>query len=303
MPNRSAKISMLNWDDLRLFLAASRDRSFVAAGRRMQIDQTTVARRLSALEQMVGSSLFHRSPRGITLTEAGVSLSAHAERIEAEVMAASARLEEREGEITGTVRLATPEAFGTFLVAPNAVRLHERHPDLQLELVPESRTVSLSSREADLAVALRRPPRGRLVARKLTDYRLGLYGAAGFLRAHPPITDLAAARTHPFVWYIDEMIDIPELRYFDQLVAGSATAFRSSSIAAQHEAVANGLGLGILHAFAADADPRLVRVLPQNIQVTRSYWLVVHKDEQRLPRVRAVIDFLTDLVARNSKRF
>src|SRR5215475_12562002 len=106
MRNRSAKISMLNWDDLRLFLAASRDRSFVAAGRRMQIDQTTVARRLATLEEAVGSSLFHRSPRGITLTEAGVSLIVHAEKIEAEVMAASALMEEREGEITGTVRLA-----------------------------------------------------------------------------------------------------------------------------------------------------------------------------------------------------
>src|SRR5690349_19733657 len=108
MPDRSAKISMLNWDDLRLFLAASRDRSFVAAGRRMQIDQTTVARRLSALEEAVGSQLFNRSPRGITLTEAGASLVAHAERMETEVVAAGASLEEREGDITGTVRLATP---------------------------------------------------------------------------------------------------------------------------------------------------------------------------------------------------
>src|SRR5262249_31674422 len=264
-----------NWDDLRLFLVASRDRSFVAAGRRMQIDQTTVARRLAGLEEAIGTALFHRSPRGIALTEAGVSLGEHAERIETEGMAASARLEEREGEIVGTVRLATPEAFGTFLVAPNASQLHARHPDLQLELVPESRAVSLSSREADLAVVLNRPPRGRLVARKLTDYRLGLYSAAGYLATHPPILDLDTARTHPFVWYIDEMIDIPELRYFDQVVAGSATAFRSSSIAAQHEAVANGLGLGILHVFAADADSRLVRVLPKSVQVTRSYWLVM----------------------------
>jgi len=294
---------MLNWDDLRLFLAASRDRSFVAAGRRMQIDQTTVARRLAGLEAVFGATLFHRSPRGIALTEAGGSLVTHAEKIEAEVLAAGARLEEREGEIIGTVRLATPEAFGTFLVAPNATKLHAQHPDLQLELVPESRAVSLSSREADLAVALNRPPRGRLVAWKLTDYRLGLYGAVDYIGAHPPIDDLAAARTHPFVWYIDEMIDIPELRYFDQIVAGSATVFRSSSIAAQHEAVANGLGLGILHAFAADADPRLVRVLPKTVQVTRSYWLVVHKEQQRLPRVRAVIDFLTALMARNRRRF
>jgi len=303
MRNRSAKISTLNWDDLRLFLAASRDRSFVAAGRRMQIDQTTVARRLAALEETVGSPLFHRSPRGISLTEAGLSLVGHAEKIETEILAASARLEEREGVITGTVRLATPEAFGTFLVAPNAMSLHQAHPDLQLELVPESRAVSLSSREADLAVALNRPPRGRLVAWKLTDYRLGLYGSAEYVAAHPPITDLGSAREHPFVWYIDEMIDIPELRYFDQIVAGSITAFRSSSIAAQHEAVANGLGLGILHAFAADADPRLARVLAKSVQVTRSYWLVVHKDQQRLPRARAVIDFLTDLVARNRRRF
>jgi DNA-binding transcriptional LysR family regulator len=294
---------MLNWDDLRLFLAASRDRSFVAAGRRMQIDQTTVARRLSSLEEAVGASLFQRSPRGITLTEAGSSLAEHAEKIEAEVMAASARLEESEGEITGAVRLATPEAFGNYLVAPNAARLHTRHPDLQLELVPESRAASLSSREADLAVVLNRPPRGRLVARKLTDYRLGLYGSAAYVSTHPPIADVASARAHPFVWYIDEMIDIPELRYFDQIVAGSATVFRSSSIAAQHEAVASGLGLGILHAFAADADPRLVRVLPGNVEVTRSYWLVVHKEQQRLPRVRAVIDFLTDLVSRNTRRF
>jgi DNA-binding transcriptional LysR family regulator len=294
---------MLNWDDLRLFLAASRDRSFVAAGRRMQIDQTTVARRLSALEEVVGSSLFHRTPRGIALTEAGVSLLTHAEKMEAEVIEAGARLEEREGEITGTVRLATPEAFGTFLVAPNATTLHARHPDLQLELVPESRVVSLSSREADLAVALNRPPRGRLVAWKLTDYRLGLYGAADYVAAHPPIEDLNAARTHPFVWYIDEMIDIPELRYFDQIVAGSATVFRSSSIAAQHEAVANGLGLGILHAFAADSDPRLVRVLARSVEVARSYWLVVHKEQQRLPRIRAVIDFLTEVVTRNRRRF
>jgi DNA-binding transcriptional LysR family regulator len=293
---------MLNWDDLRLFLIAGRDRSFVAAGRRMQIDQTTVARRLSALERTVGSQLFHRSPRGIMFTAAGVALMAHAETIEAEVATASAALEERTGDIRGSVRLATPEAFGTFLVAPRVTKLHERHPGVQLELVPESRSVSLSSREADLAVALNRPPRGRLVARKLTDYRLGLYASAEYLRSHQTITNLDSARSHPFVWYIDEMIDIPELRYFDQVVAGSKVVFRSSSIAAQHEAVAHGLGLGILHAFAADADVRLVRVLPKAVQIMRSYWLVVHKDQQSLPRVRAVIDFLVDLVGRNRRR-
>ncbi len=195
------------------------------------------------------------------------------------------------------VRLATPEAFGAHIVAPAAARLHALYPDLQLELVPAARAVNLSRREADIAIGLSRPEQGRLVSRKLADYRLGLYASRDYVARAGAPRRLEDLKERPLVWYIDEMIDMPELRYLDQVAQGAQTAFRSSSIAAQHAAVASGLGLGVLHVLPADRDDRLVRVLPDAVALTRGYWLSVHNDSQRVARVRAVISFVETLVA------
>ena len=293
---------MLDWDNLRIFLAVMRDRSLLGAARKLGIDHTTAARRLSVLEAAVGARLFDRSPRGVEPTAAGLALLMHAENIERDVVAATTRIAEADPSVSGTVRLSTPEAFGTSFVAPAMHRLHARHPRLQIELAPESRAVSLSKREADIAIALRQPPGGRLVARRLVDYRLGLYASRNYLAGQGAVTpDTLGA--HPFVGYIDELIDLPDLRYLEQVAPAARTVFRSSSIAAQQAAVAAGMGLGVLHVFTADADARLVRLFPTEIEVIRSYWLILHADQQRLPRVRAAIEFLDEIVAENRARF
>jgi len=207
----------LDWDDIRVFLAVAREGRLQAAGRTLGLDHSTVARRMTGLEAAMGARLIDRSPRGVLLTHAGELLREHAERIELEMISASAEVGDDAGTVAGSVRLATPEAFGTYLVAPNVHLLHARHPTIELELAPESRSVSLSRREADIAIGLTRPPRGRVIARRLIDYRLGLYAAADYLACHPTIDTLDAVKAHPLVWYIDELIDIPELRYFDQM--------------------------------------------------------------------------------------
>lgn len=286
----------MNWDDLRVFLAVARQGGLMLAARRLGLDQTTVARRLTALEQAVGTQLIHRSPRGARLTEAGLGFIEHAERIEAEALAAAERFGAGDDQLTGTVRLATPEAFGAYLVAPAMKRFYERHPHIQLELVPEPRALNLSRREADIAVSLARPKQERLYSQKLADYHLGLYAARTYLETAKPIDDLSELGSHPLVWYIDELIDLPELRYLDQIANGLPTVFRSTAVVAQQNAVAAGLGLGILHAFSAEPDPRLVRVLPGAICIERTYWLTVHADQKHLPRVRAVAQFLSDIV-------
>lgn len=293
----------LIWDDLRLFLAIARAGRMTVAARAVGLDQTTMARRLNALEASVGSALTERSPRGIRLTDAGAALVAFAERMEAEVSAAAQMLGGRDAAVSGTVRLATPEAFGTYLIAPNVPALSARHPALQLELSPQSRMVSLINREADMAITLNRPPKGRVVARRLIDYRVGLYASKAYLAQHGPIDGLEQAADHPFAWYIDDMLELPELRYLREIVVDARPVFRSSSIAAQQAAVAAGLGLGILHVFAAEADERLVRILPEKVEIIRSYWLVMHADQQKLPRIRAVVDFLDELVAENRVKF
>lgn len=291
-----------NWDDLRLFLAVARSGGLLAASKRLGIDQTTVARRMSALEASFGSRLIDRSPRGVSLTGQGTALLLHAERMEAETLSAGEILGKVGQGISGVVRLATPESFGANLVAPAAAQLHARYPGLQLELASMARAVNLSRREADIAIGLSRPERGQLVSRKLADYRLGLYASRDYVAREGAPDRIEDLRSRPLIWYIDEMIDLPELRYLDQFAQDARTVFRSSSIVAQHAAIASGLGLGILHRFTADADSRLVRVLDDVIALKRTYWLTVHGDSQRIARVRATIDFLDDLVKANRDR-
>lgn len=291
-----AVLPMLNSADLQLFLAILREGNMVAAGRRAGIDHSTVARRLTALEQSLDARLFDRSPRGVTPTPAAFALQPHAERIESELLAASASVAARDSAVEGVVRLATTEMFGTYLVAPHVERLHMRHPGLTLELATESRATSLSKREADIAVMLTMPPRGRLVARKLTDYRLGLYAARDYLERHGTPVDRGDLHRHRFISYIEELAGFPEMIALDQILPGAAVAFRSSSGAAQQAAVVSGMGIGMLHVFAAQQDERLVRLMPQDVEVWRSYWIVMHADLQRLPRVRATVDFLEEMM-------
>lgn len=293
---------MLHWDDLRLFLAVVRAGSFIAAARKLGLNHTTIARRVTVLETALGARLLDRSPRGVAVTRAGAELVERTDRMEAEVLAAARSLAGQEQRVSGSVRLATPEAFGTFFVAPRVHLLHARHPGIELELVPESRAVSLSKREADIAISLRRPDHGRVRAARLTDYSLGLYASEDFLAGAGGVSSVEDLRQQPFVSYIEEMIDLPELRDLARSL-GERYVFRSSSVAAQMEAVASGLGLGLLHRFAVTPAMRLVRLLPGDVNVRRSYWMLYHADLARVPRIRAVADFLTEQVRAEAAKF
>jgi DNA-binding transcriptional LysR family regulator len=286
---------MLMWDDLRIFLSVVRSGSFVASGRRLGLNHTTIARRLTALERSLGTRLLDRSPRGVLATKAGLDLIAHAERIEDEVLAAGRSVAGQDVEVSGVVRLATTEAFGTYFIAPRAHLLNAAHPQIELELAPETRNVNLSKREADIAISLHRPDHGRMKAARLVDYRLGLFASEAVLARVGPVDDISQLRGQPFISYIEEMIDLPELRNLDQSLAQSCV-FRSSSVAAQMEAVASGLGFGLLHCFAVKPQMRLVRVLPETVEVVRSYWMILHTDLARVPRIRAVADFIASQV-------
>jgi DNA-binding transcriptional LysR family regulator len=258
---------------------------------------------LTSLEEAVGTSLVIRTPRGVSFTAAGRGFVDHAERMEAEYFAASDALGGADAHVTGVVRLATPEAFGSYLIAPSAHRLYQKYPALRLDLMPGSQLVRLANRDADLAIMLNRPPRGPVVARKLIDYTVGLYASHDYLDRYGPIETVQNLARHPFAWYIEDMIDIPELLFLKEVSQEVHPVFRSTSIVAQHAAVAGGMGIGLLHAFAAQRDARLVRVLNKEVEITRSYWLVIHEKLKALPRVRAVVDLIDEIVEDNRKTF
>ncbi|KFC62462.1 Transcriptional regulator, LysR family [Devosia sp. LC5] len=287
----------MNWDDVRIFLAVARHGQILGAARSLGLNHATVARRLTALEAALGSTLFTRKTNGSDLSGAGERFLSHAEAMESAMLAAN-QTAGADSAIEGIVRVGAPDGFGVAFLAPRIGQLTERHKGLRIELVPVPRAFSLSRREADIAVTLERPREGRLVARKLTDYRLGLYAAKSYLARHGTPQTLADLASHHLVGYVDDLLFSASLDYTSAFLPDWRSTLSVSTAMGQTEAVRAGAGIGILHGFMAEGDPNLVPVLPAH-NLTRAYWTVVHEDLRSLRRVGIVAEFLAEIVAKD----
>ena len=285
----------MDWDHLRIFLAVARAGQMLAAARQLGLDHATVGRRLGALEAGLGTKLLERRTTGSELTPAGERLLAHAERIETEMLQAQAALGNVDLALAGTVRIGAPDGFGTYFLAPRLGRLAEEHLGLNIQLAPLPRSFSLPKREVDIAVTLQRPAEGRLVARKLTDYTLGVYAARDYLERTGAIDSLKDLNGRLLVTYVADLVYSPALDYFEAFREVEARRLECASVVGQMEAVRAGAGVGILHDYAALGHEGLVRVLPE-LSFRRSYWLVTHADIHDLRRIRIVEDFIAGAV-------
>lgn len=282
----------MQWDDLRVFLGVARGGTLSAAGRRLQLDPTTVARRIARLEGAIGRSLFEITPAGHVLTPRGLELLAHAQAMES---AAIACAEGSPGTAAAgsTIRVSVSEGFGTSLVAPNLVGFVDRYPAITVELVASTGFLNPSRREADIAIMLARPKRGPLVARKLTDYHLGLYGPAGM----KPPRDRASLNGERLIGYVPDLIYSPELDYLNDAMSGSGATLSSTNVNGQAAMIRSGAGVGILPCFIGDADPAIQRLLADEIDIRRAFWLVLHKDLRGVARIKLFTAWLDELVA------
>ena len=282
----------VNWDDLRIFLAVARAGTLSQAGQRLSLDPTTVARRLGRLEAEIGRSLFEITPVGHVLTPRGQELMGYAQAMESAAIACA------EGAGAGvpsggTIRVSVSEGFGTWIVAPHLHSFAAAHPDTAIELVASTGFLNPSRREADIAIMLARPKRGPLVARKLTDYRLGLYGIHG-----TQLDSVDALARYTLVGYVPDLIYAPELHYLEEAAPGLSASLASTSVNAQAAMVRSGAGVGILPCFIGDSDPAMARLLTNVIDIRRTFWLVMHRDLRGVARVKLFIDWLDDLIAR-----
>lgn len=291
----------MNWDDARIFLAIARHGQILGAAKALNLNHATVARRLTALETALGSTLFQRKTNGTELTQQGLKFLEFAEFMESASLAAT-EAAGADSAVEGTVRIGAPDGFGVGFLAPRLGELVERHKGLVVELVPVPRAFSLSRREADIAVTLERPREGRLVARKLTDYRLGLYASRAYLDAHGTPKTTADLVAHRLVGYVEDLLYTSTLDYTAEFLKDWRSTIAVSSAMGQTEAVRAGSGIGILHDFMARRDDTLVPVLPDQT-LTRSYWTVVHEDLRSLRRVALVGEFLAEIVSRDRAMF
>ncbi|MEH6402542.1 MAG: LysR family transcriptional regulator [Sneathiella sp.] len=291
---------MFDWNDIRFFLELCRKGRLTEVAKSLKVDHTTVSRRISALEKKLDAKLFESTPRGYVLTQAGERLLPQAEAMES----ASATIQDNVGgenrNLTGVVRLGVPEGFGSQFLSKEMPLFQKLHPEIELEFVANDRFVSLSKREADLSITLERPKTGRLISKKLTDYTLRLYASQDYLETHSPIHSMEDLAQHSFISYIDELVPDPQMLYLTEFVSNPRISLKSSSIVFQFQATLNGAGLSIVHCFVASQHPELVCLLPEEIEVKRTFWLNTPEDIHDLARIKAVTQFLTDLV--DSKR-
>jgi DNA-binding transcriptional LysR family regulator len=286
---------MPNWDHVRVFLAVARTGQFLSASRALSLDHATVARRISLLEKALGTQLFSRSTAGVSLTLAGETFVAAAEAMETAWLDAQADVSQVDRVISGTIRIGAPEGFGALFLAPRLGRLAERHPELTVQLVPLQRTMSLSKREADLAVVIDPPTDGRLTVRKLTDYGLGMYASRHYLDRHATPAKPEELKRHLLITSVQELHYSEALTYYPPAFDAGQRRFECASVAAQVEAVKAGVGIGILHDYAARDVPGLVHVLPA-LTIRRTYHLVAHVDTRRIARIDEAYRFVVEEV-------
>ncbi|MEH6484837.1 MULTISPECIES: LysR family transcriptional regulator [Pseudomonas] len=301
----------MDWDNLRYFLELSRTRKLTAAARRLEVDHTTVSRRIQALEKSLGAQLFTRETSGYSLTEAGRSLLPQAEAMESACSAIEREREEQTEMLSGHVRIGVTEGYGSVMLAPQLAEFTQRYPHLGIDLLAVPRTMHLSRREADIVITLDRPERGPFIITRLTDYVLRLYASPSYLQAHAPITSRETLRSHRFVSYIDDLLYSKELFYLDEIGKPLQVSLRSTSILAQQQAAAAGAGIAILPAFAAEADPRLQPILSDSIEFTRTFWMLMPIELKDIARMKATWTYLREmadsqqdlLLGRASERF
>ena len=283
--------SHLDWGHLRFFLELVRTGSHARAASRLGVDRNTVARHVAALEKELGLSLFERGPQGWSQSAAGHELAELAGRVEDDVLALARHADARDPALRGTARLTTVPHLATHLVAPALPVLRQRHPELVLELVADARAFDLSRREADVAVRMGRPRDPGLVARRLSLLAFAFYAA--------PSTEAGARGAVDF--RVDPLcsddIDQVQERWLDQVAPGRRVVHRCNATTALAVAARHGMGVALLPCYIGDADPGLRRLTGPEL-ASQEIWLLVHGDLRRTPRIKAVIDWLDDLMAR-----
>jgi DNA-binding transcriptional LysR family regulator len=288
---------MLDWDDLRHFLAVHRNATLARAASTLGINATTVGRRLAALEERLEARLFDRTPDGYALTPAGCDLLARAEAIEAETFAIERELIGADQRPTGVVRLTATETLATRFVMPHLPVFRARYPEITLVLACTNRRVSLARREADVALRLARPREDNVVTRRLAAIHLGLYAAGRYLdqRGMPedPETTLGG---HDVILFADSRAFAIENAWFQPRLARARIAMRSDSVSSVYAAAVAGVGLALLPASVADRDAALRRVTIANSPAPREIWQAVHADMQKNRRVRVLLDFLAEVL-------
>lgn len=294
---------MLDWNDLRYFIAVARDGSTLAAARALRVSQTTVARRVAALEQAVGFPLFEKRQAGYTLTPAGQELLEKAEQVETSASAFADAASARTRDLAGIVRITSEEIYALSLISPLLRDLHEQHPEIMVELDTTSNLRDLGEGEADIALrsSSQDQPAG-LVGRRLGIDDWTLYCSRDYADRNGRPTSIKELKRHAIVGGGGEKLWRHYQAFLHSMDLEDRVAMHHASSTGLLAAVQSGFGVAVLPCVVGDADPNLIRCIPPRDGHGRVLWLLTHERVRHTPRVRAVIDFLYERLSRHVRQ-
>ncbi len=282
----------MEWSDLKLFLAIARFGTLGSAARSLGLTQPTMGRRLRALETSLGQTLFQRTTDGFILTDEGTAVFAGAERIEEEALAVERALAGGSRQLDGFLRLSSSDWFGAHVLSPVLAEFSQVHPKVVVELLTDSRLLSLSRREADLVFRIQPFTEAEVISRKLIHIEYGLYISRG--APHPEAGDGAGTR----LVAMDEAFgDMPDVGWLQRLLPRADIVMRSNSRDVQAALCANGAGLAVLPRPLGDSLTAIELVDLGEPPPGRDTWVGYHRDMKRLARLRALLDLVIERLA------
>ncbi len=284
---------MIDWSDLRYFLAVARQGSTLAAARAIAVSQSTVHRRLDVLESQLGRPLVIRHPTGYRLTPFGLSMLPYAEEVEQAVLRFEQHRESIGRDEVGVVRLTCPEPIMALMIKTGLIdRFQTRYPDLRVEFVMSDRYLDLAKGDADVALRSGDTEDGALVGRKIADSVWAIYASQAFLDRHGKPGSIADIARFPLAGLDESMAGHRLSKWLAEVAPHGAISSRNNSMLGMMQAIRSGLGLGALPAALGDKDADLVRVLGPIPELTRAWRILTVPELRKTPRVAAFFEFI-----------
>ncbi|MBY2907702.1 LysR family transcriptional regulator [Rhizobium leguminosarum] len=283
---------MADWENLRHFLAVARSGTLSGAARTLKVDHATVSRRLAALEVELDVALIDRLPRSCRLTAIGQQVCDQVITMESASDGIARIARAAHTPLIGKVTLSASPVLAAHLLAQHLAHFRSLYPDICLSLASQAQQVSLSRREADVALRMVRPKETGNFTRKLGVMTFGLYGRRDY--AHRDVPD-----RWQFIAYDESLADMPQQKWLLGIAGTRPIACELNDISGRLTAARAGAGVAGLPCFLGDADPGLTRIGENVASFSRDIWLVVHRDLRKTPSVRAVIDFVFALITQH----
>lgn len=284
-------LRMPDWNDFKYFLAVARSGTTLGASRMLQVSQSTVSRRIAALEQAFGLELFEKHPSGYVPTEAGRELLESAEGVEAAAKLAKARADAMKRGLTGSVRFTTNQTFATLLLMQAIRDFRATYPSLRLDLVATDDLLDLRKGEADVALrAGRRPTEPDLVGRCVAKDVWSYYCSRDYAEAHGKPERPEDLARHAVISVDPHDYPGAATEWVSAHVPENAIILRSNNITGLHSSLKAGVGVTMMSDFVCAGDPSLVYCFTPDI-AAQEIWLLTSERLRNTARVRAVMDF------------